>query len=177
MCARGNRGRASIPEGHCAVWFCALCADVWIAGGSPAAGYVLLSRQKNVTQEKATPFRRPPLRCGYPALLAKPGGCGTRPCGPQTVLADFPRLVCATRRRNRGNSENHPHPAPLLLCPGHRAVGYEGEGMSAGVGCGDEGTASFAIDAVRYAHRHPTAFGNGTLDGFPLLHRLVWPVR
>ena len=45
------------------------------------------------------------------------------------------------------------------------------------VGCGDEGTASFAIDAVRDAHRHPTAFGGGTFGGFPLLHRLVWPEK
>jgi hypothetical protein len=29
------------------------------AGGSPAAGYLLLHRQKKVTQEKATPIRHP----------------------------------------------------------------------------------------------------------------------
>src|ERR1700683_1788944 len=39
-----------------------------VAGGSPAASYLLLSRQKKVTQEKATPVRRP---FGLP--------CGTRP--------------------------------------------------------------------------------------------------
>ena len=60
-------------------------------GGSAleARAYFLLLRQKKVAKEKATP--------GYavgvadcPALLAVGGGCGTRPCGPQTVLALFP---------------------------------------------------------------------------------------
>jgi hypothetical protein len=33
--------------------------QVNFAGGSPAAGYFLLLRQKKVTQEKATPIRHP----------------------------------------------------------------------------------------------------------------------
>ena len=45
-------------------------------------------RQKKVSKEKATLGRRP-LR-GFPALLDAGGGCGTRPCGPQTVLALLP---------------------------------------------------------------------------------------
>ena len=37
-----------------------------------------------------------------PALLVKPGGCATRACGPQTVLADFTRLACVARRITGG---------------------------------------------------------------------------
>ena len=54
-----------------------------------ARAYFLLLRQKKVAKEKATP--------GYavgvadcPALLAVGGGCGTRRCAAQTVLALFP---------------------------------------------------------------------------------------
>src|SRR6185369_13655040 len=63
--------------------------------------YFLLLRQKKVAKEKATP--------GYavgvadsPALLGKPGGCGTRGYAPQTVLADSPRLTSVARRFTRG---------------------------------------------------------------------------
>jgi len=42
----------------------------------------------------------------FPALLNGPGGCGTRPCGAQTVLADSPRPVSAARRRRRGQLQN-----------------------------------------------------------------------
>jgi hypothetical protein len=51
--------------------------------------YFLLLRQKKVAKEKATPG----YAVGYadfPALLEAGGGCGTRPCGPRTVLALFP---------------------------------------------------------------------------------------
>jgi hypothetical protein len=51
--------------------------------------YFLLLRQKKVAKEKATPG----YAVGYadsPALLVAGGGCGTRACGPQTVLALFP---------------------------------------------------------------------------------------
>jgi hypothetical protein len=80
------------------------------------AGHFLLRRQKKVTKEKATPGFA--VGCAdFPALLAEPGtpgvlprdavhrsgrGCATRPCGAQTVLADFPRLVCVARRGTRG---------------------------------------------------------------------------
>ncbi len=51
--------------------------------------YFLLLRQKKVAKEKATPGYA--VGCAdSPALLATGGGCGTRPCGPQTVLALFP---------------------------------------------------------------------------------------
>ncbi len=36
------------------------------------------------------------------ALLARPGGCGTRGYAPQTVLADFPRPVCVAHRSRWG---------------------------------------------------------------------------
>jgi len=60
-------------------------------GGSAleARAYFLLLRQKKVAKEKATPG----YAVGYadsPALLAAGGGCGTRPYGPQTVLALYP---------------------------------------------------------------------------------------
>jgi hypothetical protein len=60
-------------------------------GGSAleARAYFLFGGKKKVAKEKATPGSAP--RCaGSPALLGVGGGCGTRPCGPQTVLALFP---------------------------------------------------------------------------------------
>ncbi len=51
--------------------------------------YFLLLRQKKVAKEKATPGYA--VGCAdSPALLATGGGCGTRPYGPQTVLALSP---------------------------------------------------------------------------------------
>ncbi|OYY45503.1 MAG: hypothetical protein B7Y56_06185 [Gallionellales bacterium 35-53-114] len=41
------------------------------AGGSPAAGYFLLLRQKKVTKEKATPVYRP---CGVPSIFHQQAG-------------------------------------------------------------------------------------------------------
>ncbi len=61
------------------------------AGGSALAAraYFLLLRQKKVAKEKATPGCA--VGCAdSPALLGTGGGCGTRPCGAQTVLALFP---------------------------------------------------------------------------------------
>jgi|GEM_PF-1301502 len=74
--------------------------------GVPPCGraYFLLLRQKKVAKEKATP--------GYavgvadsPALLKGPGGCGTRPCGPQTVLAEGPRPFSVARRSTWGSGK------------------------------------------------------------------------
>jgi len=63
-----------------------------------------LSCQKKVPKEKSRPPRRPAapgsLRCSCPT-----GRCGTRACGPQTVLALFPVAPCAARRR-RGHEQN-----------------------------------------------------------------------
>ena len=63
---------------------------------------------------------------GFPALLAKPGGCGTRALAlfpdaglgvnvlwrwsvlrARTVLADCPRPRCATRRLRRGGRDGY----------------------------------------------------------------------
>ena len=61
------------------------------------AGDFFLRRQEKVTKKKATPGSA--VGCAdFPALLVKPGGCATRAYGPQTVLADFPRLACVARR-------------------------------------------------------------------------------
>jgi len=53
------------------------------------ASHFLLLRQKKVSKEKATPAFAVGF-ADFPALLATGGGCGTRACGPQTVLALFP---------------------------------------------------------------------------------------
>ncbi len=81
--------------------------------GSPAGGitqalfsalrasHFLLLRQKKVSKEKATPGSAP----GYArslALLGRPGGCGTRGCAPQTVLAESPRPACVAQRLSGG---------------------------------------------------------------------------
>ena len=66
--------------------------------------YFFLSCQEKVAKKKSRPPRRPaapgPLRCSVTT-----GRCGTRACGPQTVLALFPVAPCAARRR-RGQFEN-----------------------------------------------------------------------
>ena len=59
--------------------------------------YFLLLRQKKVAKEKATPAYA--VGCADSlALLEAPGGCGTRGCAPQTVLADDPRPFSAAQR-------------------------------------------------------------------------------
>jgi len=66
---------------------------VWIGEGSALAAraYFLLLRQKKVAKEKATPGCA--VGCAdSPARLETGGGCGTRPFGPQTVLALYPPL-------------------------------------------------------------------------------------
>ena len=67
-------------------------------GPAPAGGLLSLCEQRKYTK-KVAPLQRPLLGKGFPALLEASGGCGTRPCGPQTVLA-----TAATRRN------------PTLLC-------------------------------------------------------------
>jgi len=77
-----------------------------------ARAYFLLLRQKKVAKEKATPGCA--VGCAdSPALLDGPGGCGTRGCAPQTVLADCPRPVCVARRSSWG-----PEHRPQLVCCG-----------------------------------------------------------
>ena len=55
-----------------------------------ARAYFLLLRQKKVAKEKATPLSPPRLRRGTLRCGIAPGGCGTRPYGAQTVLAETP---------------------------------------------------------------------------------------
>ena len=87
-----------------------------------ARAYFLLLRQKKVAKEKATPGCA--VGCAdSPALLDGPGGCGTRGCAPQTVLADYPRPACVARRFTWGPGETsrHNHSAPPIACCGkHR---------------------------------------------------------
>ena len=89
------------------------------AGDSPAAGIFLLLAQKKGTKDnevsvqanpQVTPElkRRPippplrgSLRCSPSRAAAELG------LWPQTVLADYPRLGCATRRRKRGTKKHH----------------------------------------------------------------------
>ena len=72
-------------------------------GSALMAGGFFLFRQEKVTKKKATPGSA--VGCAdFPALLVKPGGCATRPCGAQTVLADFPRLACVARRSTGGTA-------------------------------------------------------------------------
>ena len=58
---------------------------VLLPGAARRAGYLSCFAKKG-NPKKATPFRRPPLRCGFPSLLAKPGCCGTR-----AMRSDSPR--------------------------------------------------------------------------------------
>jgi hypothetical protein len=89
-------------------------------GSAPdARAYFLLLRQKKVAKEKATPG----YAVGYadcPALLEGPGGCGTRGCAPQTVLADSPRPFSVARRFTWGpeRTSRHNRHAPTAACCG-----------------------------------------------------------
>jgi hypothetical protein len=76
------------------------------AGGSPAASYFLLLRQKKVTKEKATRVHRPAKSAGYPALLASEGGSGTR----------FANTAC-DEGKDRGAKLRQSSPKPPSLTP------------------------------------------------------------
>ena len=73
------------------------------------ASHFLLLRQKKVSKEKATPGYA--VGCAdFPALLATGGGCGTRPSGPQTVLALFPPAA-PLLGASHGDPKSVPEPA------------------------------------------------------------------
>jgi hypothetical protein len=88
----GLRGRVMAPppwwgrgwgEGGCRASICsgvdcALTRGVLGREFVPQPRYFLLLRQKKVSKEKATRRSRPPLRYGFPVLLAQCGRCGTR---------------------------------------------------------------------------------------------------
>ena len=100
-----------------------------------ARAYFFLSCQEEVAKKKARPLRRPAapgalhpkgVSCGARCSAAK-GGCGTRACGPQTVLALFPLAPCAARRR-RGQLENRLAISRLRVQP---ATGFDSPSCSA----------------------------------------------
>ncbi len=81
--------------------------DIWffsepLFSAPDARASFLLLRQKKGAKEKATP-RYAVGFADYPALLAGLGGCATRGCAPQTVLADFPQPGSVARRCTRGS--------------------------------------------------------------------------
>ncbi len=98
--------------------------------------YFLLLRQKKVAKEKATPGYA--VGCAdFPALLATGGGtpgvlpydaahragrCGTRPFGPQTVLALFPPAAALLGASHGGLKSVSAHAAEQFLarCSGPR---------------------------------------------------------
>ena len=82
--------------------------DGLIAGGSPAAGYLILLAQNKVTEQKGTPPRRP---TGTFGLASKLGVRATRPSRahktcPAAELgqgaADYPQLACQPKAAQRG---------------------------------------------------------------------------
>jgi len=79
---------------HVYVWCdgIAFKTNINFAGGSPAAGYFLLLRQKKVPKEKATPIRHlfeVPCVCSTGQAAAELARSAARPRA-QTVLADIP---------------------------------------------------------------------------------------
>ena len=82
-------------------------SDAEPPGFALTARYFFLSCQEEVPKKKSRPLRRPAtpgaLRCS-----GATGGCATRPCGAQTVLAPFSVSPCAARRR-RGQDQHRPH--------------------------------------------------------------------
>ena len=86
----GSDAQVSAPDAR------ALFSDA-LGSAVDRRAYFLLLRQNKVAKEKATPA----YAVGYAdslALLEAPGGCGTRGCAPQTVLADCPRPFSAAQR-------------------------------------------------------------------------------
>ena len=90
-------------------------------GGSPTASYFILRGQNKVTKQKATLLTAP---TGFPALLAKPGGCGTRP-----TASDSPRRLPPARLRysaaEKGNFKNKKQRQNRTPCPGKARTGQD----------------------------------------------------
>ncbi len=72
----------------------------------PAAGHVLLLRQKNVTEEKATLPHRP---CGLPSPDRKSRVAAQLALRAQTVLAPPPRLSRPDEAVQKGNPPRANH--------------------------------------------------------------------
>ncbi|MPM65206.1 hypothetical protein SDC9_112099 [bioreactor metagenome] len=132
-CSFALRGRAALAS--------------YALGSAPdARAYFLFCGKKKVAKEKATPGYA--VGCAdSPALLEGPGGCATRPCGPQTVLADFPRPFSVARRSTwgpqkasllNGQGLNHSHlssdrfSGPLGRCRATQALADKGRALSEG---------------------------------------------
>ena len=77
-----------------------LAASIGMGFRPCGASHFFLLRQEKVSKKKATLGRC--RRCRFPALLERPGGCGTRGFAPQTVLADCPRPSCVARHLSWG---------------------------------------------------------------------------
>ena len=90
-----------------------------------ARAYFLLLRQKKVAKEKATPLSPPRLRRGALRCGIAPGGCGTRPCGAQTVLAETPGAMALLGVAKGGKARQQCHLwrsiRPALWVPLRRA--------------------------------------------------------
>ena len=103
----------------CLLWrqtVVSVCA-VFVSPLRGASHFSCFAKKSN--QKKATP--EGPVACGdCPALLGRPGGCATRPCGEtawaQTVLADSPRPSCVARRPQRGPQLQHRREAWRAYC-------------------------------------------------------------
>ena len=96
------------------------------SGSAPdARAYFLLLRQKKVAKEKATPLSPPRLRRGALRCGIAPGGCGTRPCGAQTVLAETPGAMALLGVAKGGKARQQCHLwrsiRPALWVPLRRA--------------------------------------------------------
>ena len=96
------------------------------SGSAPdARAYFLLLRQKKVAKEKATPLSPPRLRRGALRCGIAPGGCGTRPYGAQTVLAETPGAMALLGVAKGGKARQQCHLwrsiRPALWVPLRRA--------------------------------------------------------
>ncbi len=92
----GFRIRCFLPLSGGRLWFLKRCFPRLTRGRT----FSCVAEEK-VAKKKATPRSAPGCARSL-ALLGAPGGCGTRPCGPQTVLADFPRHPCVAQRLSGG---------------------------------------------------------------------------
>ena len=100
-----------------------------------------LALPRESKQREGAPTVLPRLRRGALRCSTSRGGCGTRACGPQTVLADFPpaRLRCSARQRARGKApELYPHnvsaqvvfTSPLVERRATERLAEKGRGLS-----------------------------------------------
>jgi len=92
---------------------CALRTHLFHSRGQPGGLVTFLASPRKVTQRRrphsaALRFAAGSLRCSPSRAAAELALCA------QTVLAEIPRLSCATRRQNKGVLNQAPHPHPGL---------------------------------------------------------------